>query len=140
MVSVKETCFYAEVIKELNYPFADLFIFNGFIISEIKRGVSFNWEEHAKLMTEDVACYLGTQGDDIIYISNRINSYSVVASDWLKFFKNRYSLKGYYIISEDKKGFFSSTIEGLFFSKKIKRFNSIFEAINWVKQGLVEIS
>ncbi len=140
MISIKGTDLYSEVIKELNYPFGNIFIFEGFIISEITRGVSFNWDDHAKLIVEDVSCYLGTNGDNLVYISNRVNSYSVVAMDWLKFFKHRYLLKNYCVISDDKKGIMGTMVEGLFFNKKIKRFNNLYTAVNWVKNNAQRIA
>lgn len=140
MKSIKEIDLHNTVLKELNYSFGTVFIFDGFVVSEINRGVNFNWNQHAQLIVEDIACYLGTDGSDLIYISNRIHSYSVVASDWLKFFKNSYNLKGYFIISDSNVGILNSMIENLFFNNKIKRFNSIETALNWIKMGLIEIA
>ncbi|MFD0989528.1 hypothetical protein ACFQ1R_05435 [Mariniflexile jejuense] len=140
MKSIKDIDLYNQVLKELNYSFGTVFIFDGFVVSEINRGVSFNWNQHAQVIVEDIACYLGTDGSDLIYISNRINSYAVVASDWLKFFKNSYNLKGYFIVSESNIGILNSMIENLFFNDKIKRFNSIETAINCIKIGLIEIA
>jgi len=140
MISIKETNLYSEVKKEFNYPFGNIFIFDGFVVSEINRGVVFSWNNCGKLIVEDIACYLGTNGDDIIYISNRIHSYSVVASDWLKFFKYSYFLKSYCIVSTDKIKTLNSMIESLFFNGKIKRFNNLYTAINSVKKGVLEVA
>ncbi|HMR15648.1 MAG TPA: hypothetical protein PKD13_04120 [Mariniflexile sp.] len=140
MKSIKETYFYNEVIKELIYPFGNIFIFQGFVVSEINRGVIFNWEDHGKIITEDIACFLGTNGGDLIYISNRIHPYSVFVTDWFKFFNNSYSLKSYFIVSQNAIGIVNSLIENLFFSTKIKRFRNIEMAVNYIKTGLVEIA
>ena len=140
MLSVKETYLYNDVLKELNYPFGNVFIFEGYIISEITRGVIFNWENHAKKIVQDVTCFLGTNGSDLIYISHRINSYSVVPYDWINFFKSDYKLKGYFIVSENKVRILNSVFENLFFNNKIKRFNDLFTAINSIKTGAIEIA
>tara|TARA_R110002049_G_scaffold302258_1_gene494947 strand:+ start:1379 stop:1828 length:450 start_codon:yes stop_codon:yes gene_type:complete len=140
VISVKQTDLYAELLKELNYPFGDVFIFSGFVISEIKQGVNFSWNNHGKCITEDVSCFLGTDGRDIVYISNRINSYAVVALDWLAFFKNHYLLRGYYIVSDSKFGQLNMLIEALFFNSKIKNFNSIYEAVDRAKNKNVEVA
>jgi len=63
----------------------------------------------------------------------------VVASDWMKFFKASYTLKAYCIVSNSKLGVMNQMVENLFFSKKIKRFRSIFEAVNWVKKDMIDI-
>lgn len=140
MISLKETSLYSEVLKELNYPFGNIFIFQGFVISEINRGISLNWEEHAKVIVDDVSCFLGTNGNDLIYISHRINSYSVVPFDWINFFKSNYQLKAYFIVSENKTRLLNSFIESLFFNNKIKRFSDIHTAVNSIKIGLIEIA
>jgi len=139
MISIKQTDLSSEIIKELNYAFGNVFIFDGFLVSEINEGVTFNWEEHGKVVVEDVTLFLQTNGKDLVYISHRIHSYSVVAADWLKFFKASYTLKAYCIVSKGKLGVMNYMIENLFFSKKIKRFNSIYEAVNWVKKNMIEI-
>jgi hypothetical protein len=139
-MSVKQTELYPEVLKELNYSFGDVFIFNGFVISEIKSGINLNWKNHGKLIVEDISCYLGTDGSDLVYISNRINSYAVMAVDWLKFFKNNYYLKAYYIVSSSPSSKLNLLVENLFFNSKIQSFNSLFEAVNWAKKGNLEIA
>jgi hypothetical protein len=140
MISVKQTNLYSEVLKELNYSFGNVFIFNGFIISEMNQGINVSWSNHAKQIVEDVSCYLGTDGSDIIYISNRINSYAVMAADWLKFFKSNYDLKAYYIVSNNPTSKINFVVENLFFKNKIENFNSLYEAVNWAKKGIVEVA
>ncbi|WP_346882136.1 hypothetical protein [uncultured Algibacter sp.] len=137
MVSIKETNLYPNVIKELNYSFADIYIFKGYVISEIKEGIVFNWDNHAKTVIDDVTKFLNTDGGDLIYISNRINSYSVMAQDWIKFFKNSYKLKGYYVVSDRQTSIMGYMVENLFFKNKMKKFSSIYEAINWLEKGRI---
>ncbi|MBC3846919.1 hypothetical protein H8K90_11055 [Winogradskyella echinorum] len=140
MLSVKHTSLYKEVVKELNYKFGDVFVFDGFVISEIKEGVSFSWDEHAKRVIEDVTEITKCNGSDLIYLSHRIHSYSLVPQDWLKFFKNSFSLKGYGVIGYQNISFVNTVIENLFFNKKIRRFSDLNQAIQWVKSfDLVEV-
>jgi hypothetical protein len=140
MLSIKQTSFYDAVLKEMNYKFGDVFIFDGFVISEIKEGVSFSWEDHAQPIVKDVADFTNFDGSDLIYLSHRIHSYSVVPTDWLKFFGNSFSLKGYGVISYSETGLVNTLIENLFFKKKIRRFNSIESAVDWAKNfELVEV-
>ncbi len=134
MISVRQTNLKLEILKELNYAFGDVFIFNGFVISEIKSGIKFNWKDHASQIVGDVSCFLGTDGQDVIYISNRINSYAVVAIDWLNFFKRNYFLKGYYVVSERPNSKLNLMVESLFFKHKIKSFNSLYTAVNWAQK------
>lgn len=137
MLSLKETHFYSNVIKELNYPFADLYIFEGYIISEIKEGVVFSWEEHAKMMANDVSNYTKTDGSELVYLSHRIYSYSLKPMDWLHFYKNSFSLKGYGVIGYNSFSFLNTVIENLFFNKKIRRFNDLETAIQWAESRVL---
>lgn len=139
MISIRETDLYNEVLKEFNYSFGNVFVFEGFVVSEMNRGVVVSWE-NAKLIIDDVVSSLNTRGEDLIYITNRINSYSVVAADWLKFFKQSYSLKAYCIVSDNKMSSLNLMIEKLFFQNKIKHFSNLYAAINFVKKGLAEVA
>ncbi|KAA5823399.1 hypothetical protein FPF71_11880 [Algibacter amylolyticus] len=140
MVSIKETEFYSEVLKEFNYSFADVFVFKNCVVSEVKEDVDFGWDEHAEIIVKDVFSATGSRGDDLVFISNRINSYSVQAMDWLKFFKQSYNLKAYCVVSQNRSGILNTMIEKLFFPKKIKHFNSIHDALNFVEKRLAEVS
>ena len=141
MLSLKETQFYTEVLKELNYPFADIYIFDGFVISEIKEGTVFSWEDHAKRIVKDVSDFSGTDGSDIVYLSHRIHSYSLKPMDWIHFFKNSFDLGGYGVIGYNSLSFFNTVIENLFFNKKIRRFNDLKTAIHWAKnKSLISVN
>lgn len=139
MISIKDTSLYSEVIKEFNHPFGNMFVFQGHMIVEINEGIVVNWEDHVKVLSIDIEKFVGAKGKDLILISNRINSYSVIASDWLKFFKNSYNLRAYLIVSDEKTAKLGVMTENLFFNKKIKKFNSLYTAVNYIKSGLVEI-
>ena len=139
MISVKETELYKEVIKEFDYSFGRIYVFQGFVVAEMNEGVVINWDDHGRLFTDDLSTFLETDGKDLIYISNRINSYSVIAPDWGKFFKSKYKLKAYIIVSNEKISVLSTLIEGLFIQKKIKRFTSLYTAVNSIKSGLLNI-
>jgi len=90
-------------------------------------------------MINDLQEFTKSNGSDLIYLSHRIHSYSVVPTDWLKFVKSDFSLKGYGIISYSETGLVNTLIENLFFKKTIRRFTSIQTAVNWAKQfDLVE--
>lgn len=133
MGRLKDSVFYHEAIHEINYPFGDFYLFDGFVIAEVYEGVTFTWDNHGKKVVEDIAYLYDTNGDDIILISNRINPYSIKPTDWRKFFKNRYTLKGYAVVSYSKIGNSIALLERLFISTKSKRFNSLENAIEWAK-------
>jgi hypothetical protein len=131
MGSIKGSELCKNILNEFNYDFGNVFVFDGFVISEINQGITFSWELHAKKIVEDVSSFFDTDGNDIIYISHRINSYAVKPVDWLNFFKHSYSLKGYGVVGYTQGSFMNSIVESVFFNKKIKRFSSIDAAVQW---------
>ncbi len=134
MKSIKETNLYIEVLKEFNYTFGNVFIFDGYVVSEISEGIVFSWEAHAEQITIDIASFLETDGSDVIYISNRVHSYSVMAADWHKFFKNCYNLQGYYVVGQEKCSIINTMFENLFFKSKIRKFTNIESAVALAKE------
>ncbi|SHI58713.1 hypothetical protein SAMN05216261_1186 [Algibacter luteus] len=140
MISIVNTELYKDCLKEINYSFGNVFIFKEFVISQFCRGEVISWENQIKLMVEDIGAFYNSDGSDVVYISNRINSYSLVAADWLKFYKSNYKVKAYCVVSQNKAGYLNSMIEKLFFKKEIRHFSNLYEAVNYVKQGLIEIS
>jgi len=138
MISVKDTPLYNDVIKEFNYDFCDVFLFNGFFISEISDGITFTWDDHARIIAEDLSSYTGSKGEDLIYISHRIHSYAVKPNDWLKFFKHSYSLKGYGVVAYTQGSMLNVVIENLFLNKKIKRFNTLDTAVQWASDKIFD--
>jgi len=133
MESIKHTPFYHEAIQELNYDFGDFYLFDTFIVGEIRKDIVFNWKDHAKTLVEDISNLYDQNGKDLVYITNRIHAYSVVPSDWIHFFKYSYSLKGYGIISYNEKGMLNTMLEKLFMRNKLRSFSDLSEAIYWAK-------
>ncbi len=134
MQSIKDSRFFREAFQELNYSFGDFYLFEHFVVAEIKKDIVFNWKEHAKTVVEDLSDLYEQDGKDIIYISNRINDYSVVPTDWIHFFKFSYSLKGYYIVSKNGKAMQNTLLEKLFFKSKMQTFNNLDKAIICAKK------
>ncbi|MEM6515998.1 MAG: hypothetical protein AAF688_07425 [Bacteroidota bacterium] len=132
MKSVEHLPLYDKVLRVFDYDFGKFFVFENFIISEIKEGVIYSWEHHAKRVTEDISKFM-SKNSDVIYISHRIHSYSVVPTDWVKFFKHQFDLKGYAVVGYTNGSFLNMMVEGLFFNKKIKRFSDLNEAVIWAE-------
>ncbi|PPK96412.1 hypothetical protein LY01_00232 [Nonlabens xylanidelens] len=131
MQSIKDSVFYGEVLKELNYSFGDFYLFDGFFVSEIKSGTDFSWE-NAKVAIEDITPFYQSDGSDVVYISNRINDYNVKPVDWFKFTMYAFKLHGYGIVVKNKLARKNANFESIFIPVKFKTFNDVFEAIQWV--------
>ena len=130
MKKLIETAYYNDVVSKLRYPFGDFYLFENFVISEIREDVVFTWKDHARQVVEEISAYYQNNGSDIVYISNRVNAYAVVPSDWLKFFKYSYSLKGYAVVAQTK----NSVLESLFMSSKMRNFPRLDDAIAWANE------
>lgn len=112
-------------------PFGDFYIFEKFVLGEIAEGVHFDWEK-AQILIEKVYYHFGSRDVEINYISNRINSYSVNAQDWLKFYKERHTVDRVAIVACEEKGLLSVQLEKMFTKSKYKTFSSLEDAIGWV--------
>jgi len=95
----------------------------------MKEGVIFGW----KMAEKAVKAAREVMGEDtpIAYISNRINSYYVVPTDWVKFYKNRHQLHFYSVVGYTKGNVVSLYLERFFFRKSIRKFTDLEEAIQW---------
>ncbi len=133
MGKFKDSVFYHDAIHEINYPFGDFYLLDGFVVAEVYEGITFNWDDHGKKVVEDISYLYDSHGQDLILIANRINSYSTKPTDWKKFFQHRYTLKGYGVVSYSKFGNSIALIEKWFIRTRTKRFKSLDSAIEWAK-------
>lgn len=130
MKSIKESIHYKEAIQELNFPFGDFYLFDSYVVSEIKADIVFNWKEHAEQVVKEIDYLYDGKSKNLVYISNRIHHYTVVPSDWLKFFSYSFKLKGYAIVGKSK----NSLLEKLFVQSSFRNFNQLDEAVAWAKK------
>lgn len=133
MQKLKDTSFYGEAINEITYSFGNYYLFDGFVVAEINEDVIFTWEQHGKIITNDLTDLYDTNGNNVVLITNRINSYSVKPADWIHFFKHSYKLKGYAIVTYSTTSYLNALLEKFFLNTRFKRFQSLSEAIAWAK-------
>lgn len=130
MKSIKDTPYINSVKEIRTYEFGTFFFFDHLVVSEINEGVVFNWEM-AKKVINAAFDILGNQFP-IAYISNRIHSYSLVPTDWLKFYKEyKNHLTSYSIVVYRYSTITNIFLEKMFSDIKIQKFNTIDNAINW---------
>ncbi|WP_067029807.1 hypothetical protein [Allomuricauda sp. CP2A] len=127
--TVKEVDFFKNIREIRECDFGVFYFFDGLVISEIKEGVVFNWSMAKKII--NIAYEIIGTDKPIAYISNRINNYSVVPTDWLKFYKNRHKLEFYSVVAYNKGGLSSIVLEKMFFKNNIRQFSDLENAIKW---------
>lgn len=117
-------------IREIReFEFGKFYFFDNLVISEMKEGVTLNWNMAKKAI--DAAYEVIGKDEPIAYISNRINNYYVVPSDWAKFYKHRHQLSFYSVVGNTKGSFASLVLERMFFQNSIKQFSDLEEAVAW---------
>lgn len=136
MKRVKDIPFFKNIREVREFEFGVFYYFDGLVISEMKEGVVFDWSMAKKA----VAAAKEIFGEDspIAYISNRINSYTVVPKEWLKFYKNRHQLAYYGVVGATKGSFASIVLEKMFFKESLKQFNDLETAIEWSMERIKE--
>ncbi|AIZ40781.1 hypothetical protein M666_03870 [Cellulophaga baltica 18] len=131
---LKNSPYYKEAFNELSYPFGTFYLFAGYVVAEINEGVVFSWEDHGKTVTEDIGNLYDENGSGLIYITNRVEKYSVNPVGWLQYFKSSYRLKAYVIVTYSKKGYSNTLLEKLFMNANIYRYTCLTDAIEWAKK------
>lgn len=106
------------------------YFFEDFVISEINEHALFNWEEAEEILEIAKEFYGDISGKS--YISNRVNPYSVVPTDWLKFFKKNLWFSRYAIVTYTPKTWTNALMEKMFVRMSMRRFKDLEEAIDWV--------
>lgn len=129
MKRVRDLDFFKNIREIREFEFGIFYYFNGLVISEMKEGVTMNWNMAKKAVNAAREIF----GEDmpIAYISNRINKYYVVPSDWAKFYKNRHQLDFYCVVGNTTGSFASLVLERMFFQNSIRQFSDLQEAITW---------
>ncbi|WP_343486975.1 hypothetical protein [Allomuricauda sp. d1] len=129
MKRVKDLDLFKYIREIREFEFGVFHYFDGLVIGEIKEGVLVTWKMGEKVVNAAVEIY----GEDmpIAYISNRIHDYAIVASDWIKFYKNRHQLDFYSVVGNTKGSFASIMMERMFFKNSIRQFTDLDEAVQW---------
>ncbi len=116
--------------KKVSVNSGDFFFFKKFVVGEIGEGVHFNWEL-AKEVVQMANDHYG-KVIKVAYISNRVNSYSVHAQDWQKFYKEKNQMEAMAVVAYNKIGIMNVVLENIFIQSNVKKFNVLDDAINWV--------
>jgi len=112
-----------------SFDFGTVYFLPHILISEFNEGITFSYKHALEFLDLAEEFYQGNE--NVIYISNRINSYSVKPLDWIKI-KNKYDcVKSIGIVHYNKLGKRFLNIEKLFCPVPINDFHSLDEAIAW---------
>jgi|SRR6056297_507384 len=134
MKRVKELSYFKNIREVREFEFGTFYFFDVLVISEINKGVLFQWKMAEKVVKAAKQFY----GDNkpIVYISNRIHSYTVVPTDWIKFYKNRHDLAYYSVVGSTTGSLPSTLLEKMFFKGSLQKFQDLEDAIAWSLEQL----
>ncbi|WP_179345272.1 hypothetical protein [Winogradskyella ursingii] len=122
------------IIKYYDFKDSECFIFDEFIINQIKEGVVIEPHHNDKL-NEVIQEHFS--GKDMVYVSNRVKSYSVnpLVYPETKQIPNLIAIAMIPLTETMRK---SAQYEKQFFDKPYQIFDSLSKAIQWVHQILNE--
>lgn len=133
ILKVEESSFNNLYLKKLSLASGNFYIFEKFVIGEVHTGVHFNWDT-ANEVIEQVYTHFGSRNIKVSYISNRVNTYTTHAQDWIRFYKERNHLEAFAVVVYSKLGFMNVVFELIFAQTQLRKFNSLEDTVAWVEQ------
>ena len=118
--------------NEFYLDFAKVKVLKCLMIVEINEGIHMSTTYHEEL--EEIAS-LQFEGKPFVYITNRVNSYSVDPSIY-KLTSKIPNLKGFAVVTKTLLAKKNAEIEKLFLNKPFEIFKDLDEAINWARNIL----
>lgn len=117
-----------------NFPHCEVFIFDDFLITQIKEGVVITPENNKELRA---IIDLHFTNKNVVYISNRYFSYAVDPLTYLGTSKI-HNLVAIAIVAEDGVKKTNAELESLFYKKTFAIFPTLSEAMAWVQNVILE--
>lgn len=115
--------------KKVNMPFGSLELHDHFTIGIINEGEDLRSDQNISIIE---ACTNYYKNNNFGYISNRINSYSVDPTVYIKTSKLA-NLVAIAVVISDPAQKLSADIEKVFFAKPFEYFTSLLEAKTWIR-------
>ena len=116
-------------LRKVEFPFGNFYFCKHVLIAEIHEGMHFAWANAKRVVKEAVLFY----GDDvsIIYLSNRVNSYSSDPYNWKKVEEKYTIIKASAIVIYNDLMLMNASLEKQFSNISFKKFTSLDEAMQW---------
>jgi hypothetical protein len=114
---------------ELKFDFCNIHIYSNYMVVVMNEGVNIN-PSHNQILLNIVETYFNNK--KFVYITHRLHSYSVDPAIYLETSKIE-NLVGFAVVSKGFKAKSNAEIEKLFLNKPFEVFNTVDEAIAWVK-------
>lgn len=121
--------------KNLNHTkvqlaFGDFYLCENIVVAELNRETHVDW-----LLLQKIAHLIEThygKSGKISYISNKVNSYSIDPTVWIKFYDEFDFIVAAAIVWYSNMDYMNATLEKGFSKKKVKRCDSLEIAVEWL--------
>lgn len=117
------------IFKYFDLGYTEVFIFDEFLVNQIQEGVTIT-PEHNNTLVNIVDKYF--KNKPLVYISNRINSYSVDPITYIGT-SSIHNLLAIAIVAEESLNKKNALYESNFYNKPFKVFDTLSKAMQWVQ-------
>jgi hypothetical protein len=124
--------------KVQDLVFCTLFYSGDVVVSEISQGAVIGLQEAHKIFTAVDDHFQGVT--KVHYISNRINDYSIKPIEWSRLKRDIQQFKSYNAIIYSRAGMTNLMFERQFTERSIPQFDSLEEAMKFIKMQQLETS
>ncbi len=128
---IEESNFEGKLLEYHFLDFGNIYFFENIIVSEINEEVIFSYKI-ANIIINLAFEHYGNK--NVIYISNRINSYSVKPTEWVKINNKFKNLIGVGVVNYTNFSKSIFAIEKLFIKREIKGFDTLYDALHWAEE------
>lgn len=126
----EDSQFYKELKShKLNLSFGKFYLFENFIVSEFNTGVHLDFDDAKILLNEVLKFY--DENSQVVYISNRINDYSINPYIWSNWEQDSNFIIASAIVTYNYATYMNAEIEKCFASKTLKCFKTLSDAFEW---------
>ncbi|CAM3384457.1 hypothetical protein [Aequorivita lipolytica] len=121
-----------QLTKIMEMEIGNYFFYGNVVIVEAKEGIMLSYKKDLSviLLIQNI-----TEGKPWVYISNRVNSYSIQPLDY-KYLNKVPSLKALGVVNFSEVGYLNSELEAKFCKKPFQMFYNLNEAVIWGKTYL----
>ncbi|SRX54930.1 hypothetical protein [Aequorivita sp. CIP111184] len=117
-----------------NLKDSEVFIFDNFLVNQIKEGVTVT-PEHNERLRKILDTHFSNK--KVVYISNRYFNYAVDPLTYLETSKI-HNLVAMAIVAKTDLAKSNANLESMFYKKNFEVFETLSEAMGWVQNQLVE--
>lgn len=118
-----------QLTKIMEMEIGNYFFYGNIVIVEAKEGIMLSYKKDLSVVLLILNI---TEGKPWVYISNRINSYSIQPLDY-KYLNKVPSLKALAVVNYNEVGYLNSELEAKFCKKPFGVFHNVSDAVIWGK-------